>query len=346
MATRLRKGQLGRERILMSSPRKTRFLDYLETLVQFAERGEATVAARQLKVTKAVVSRRLKFLRTRYGLLAKQGTKQTLSPRALEALPEIKDLLRRYHALEESLTRPAGRPGVLVVGTGSLAAQLYLPQALELFTGRHPAWQIQVQVRRGRERILGAADGALDLALLSHGRLQIEALLRAARGEGARLEVEDLSDEPLGLIAQHGSAAGERLAPILEGQTVPLTLLSEFELVGLDTQSGVRQQLEQHPALGGRRLHFHIEGGGWAAVREYVRRGLGAAVVPLSLLKREDRRDLEIRLLDRALCLTERLIYRPGPAGPEREALREAVREAVKLHQERQRVLWQGLLPV
>jgi DNA-binding transcriptional LysR family regulator len=326
-------------------PRKPT-LECLQTLLLFAEKKEAAAVAAELHVDPAVVCRRLKELRTRYGLLEKRGPGQALTRRGEEAVPAVRALLRQHEHLAEWLAGRQPRPQVLVVATGSLTSQLYLPRALALFAEQQPGWQVQVQVRRGRERILGTADGTFDLAVVSHDPGQVAAVLVATFGEDARLEVEELGRECLCLIARKGTAAGERLARVLESQAVPPGRLADFDLIGLDAQSGIRRQLERGAVGAGRPLRFCQEAGGWAAARECAREGLGVAVVPLALLTRDDRKDLVIRLLPDDVGVRDFLICRPGAACPGHAALRQALRRAVEARRQALQDRWHGVLAV
>jgi DNA-binding transcriptional LysR family regulator len=316
----------------------------LRTLLLYAEKKEAKAVARELHKTPAVVSRCLTELRTRYGLLQKQGNLQTLTRRGQEAVPVIRALLRQHDHLVEWLAGRQVGPRVILVATGSLTSQLYLPRALALFTEEHPDWQVQVQVRRGRDRILGTAGGAFDLALVSHDPAQIQTVLAAGHGEQRGLAVEELTRERMCVVARKDTGAGERLARALEGQAVPLSRLGDFELIGLDAQSGIRRQLEDHANGSGRPLQFRVEAGGWAAARECAREGLGVAVVPLALLARDDRKDLVIRLLATDVGVREFLIYRHDTLNAGPAALRLALRRAVEARQQELRDRWHGIL--
>jgi DNA-binding transcriptional LysR family regulator len=329
--------------MLMSGAARKPTLECLYTFLLFAEMGEAAAVADAIGLDPAVVSRRLKELRTRYGLLHKQGTRQALTPAGVEVLPAVRALLRQYEHLAQWLAGRQARPQLLVVAVGSLAAQLHLPRALALLVTRLPGWQVQVKVCRGRERILGTADGTYDLAVVTHDRQQIQSVLNKACEEGIQLEVEDLAEEGLCLIARQGSPAGERLAQSLESQTVPVSLLADYELIGLDSQSGIRRQLERAQGHQGKALHFRLEAGGWAAARECVRRGLGVAVVPLSLLQRDDRKDFVIRRLAEDVCIRSTFLYRRETAHTEHEALRQAIREAFEAQRRELQARWQGI---
>jgi DNA-binding transcriptional LysR family regulator len=327
----------------MSGKARRPTLACLEALLLFAEKKEAKATAKQLHRTESVVSRKLSELRTRYGLLHKQGNQQRLTRRGEEAVVAIRALLRQYDQLAEWLAGRQTSPQAIVVAAGSLTSQLDLPRALALFAQKQPGWQVQVQVRRGRERIIGTANGTFDLAVVSHDPSQIQAVLQAQFGEEARLAMEELGRDWLCVIARKGTAAGRQLGESLESQAIDLSRLADYELIGLDAQSGIRKQLERGA---GRPLRFRVEAGGWAAARECARQGLGAAVVPLSLLSFDDRQELEVRRLGGDIGAKDFLIYRREASHAALEALRSALRRAVAGRQQELRTRWGGVLPL
>jgi len=300
-------------------------LESLHTLFLFAEHGEVTAVAKALGLDEAVISRRLKVLREEYALLTKQRRSLTLTDKGRAALPAIRSLLQQQAHLVDWLLERKEEPQVLSIATGSFGARFYLPRALVLFAEQHSDCQVRVQVRRGRERILGVADGTYDLSIVSHDAAQIRAILAGACGDQAALRIEPLAEHPLCLVAGKDTPFGLELSQILEGQNVPLSRLSAFPLVGLDPQSGMRRQLEAYFRGKSPNLCFRFEAGGWEAGKEYARHGLGVVVLPLPLLAREDRKDFIIRRLTPEIRIQVLLIDREPVLRPEHEALRHAV---------------------
>jgi len=172
------------------------------------------------------------------------------------------------------------------------------------------------------------ADGTYDLAIVSHDATQIRAILAGARGESAVLRIEPLAEHLLCLVAGKGTPFGPELAQVLDGQTVPLSMLTAFPLVGLDPQSGIRRQLEAHFSCKTPRLCFRFEAGGWEAAKEYARHGLGVAVLPFPLIARDDRREFVIRRLPLGIHIQDLLIERDAGSTPEHEGMKLALKEA------------------
>jgi DNA-binding transcriptional LysR family regulator len=303
---------------------------------------EAAGVAAELRVDPGVVSRRLAELRTGYGLLKKHGNHHVLTGKGQEALPAVRALLRQYDQLLEWLAGRQEHGEVVTVATGSLGARLYLARALVQFGSLQPGWEVRALVRRGRERILGTATGRFDVAVVSHDRQQIEDAV-ASLGEGASLAVEDLARLDLSVIARVGTPAGDRLGQSLEGQVLTAAALAGLDMVGLDAQSGLRKQLERYGAKLSRPPRVRIEAAGWDALREYVRQGLGAGVIPLAVLTIEDRKQLVIRRLPEDMALKDSLLCRPGTPTAGMQALCQALREAARGQQEELRERWRGL---
>src|SRR5262249_8214452 len=109
--------------------------------------------------------------------------------------------------------------------------------------------------------------------------------------------------------------------------TVPLKKLAAFPLVGLDSQSGIRRQLEAHCRGKVPGLCFRFEAGGWEAAKEYARHGLGVAVLPLALLAREDRKDVLVRRLPPEIRIQDLLIDRDAAMSPAHEAMKLGLKE-------------------
>lgn len=158
------------------------------------------------------------------------------------------------------------------------------------------------------------------------------------------MRVSPLAELRLAVAARPGTAAAEPLGRSLAGQPLPLAALAGMSLIGLDRQSGVRLQVEGRLRGLGTPPRFRVEAGGWDAARECARQGLGAAILPLALLRREDAEDLVVRLLEPSAAILHSLVERDDPAEPALDALEQALlRSAEGLAEEVERT-WRGRL--
>ena len=315
-------------------------LEDLRILSVFAEVGKQQEAAEAVGVTEAKASRALGELRKRYGLLRpqKRGRHNHLSERGEQALPAIRELLRQHDALQHWLAGFAPAPQVVALGLGTTAAHYYLPAAQASFESTCPGWNVDAVVLRGRQRVRGVVAGTLDLAIVSHRVEQI----RVIAGDKSRIIVEELVEDPLCLLGHYQSSAGKRLRDLgLAGQRLTPQHLTQFHLLGLDSRSGVRQQMEQRV----RGLHFRETVGGWLAAKEFARHGLGAVVLPLSVLQPNDRDEFEIRMLDGTFTIRHHLLHRDIELSEGVAAMKQALLQAVKARCQEARRLWHGVLP-
>ncbi len=312
----------------MTRDAKEPSLEALHTLLLFAERGEVMAVAAAIGLDPAVISRRLRDLRLKHGLVVKRGRDLALTDKGRAALPAIRSLLRQHAHLADWLSNRQDSPEVLSIATGSFRARFYLPRALARFGERHPGIQVRVQIRRGRERILGVADGTFDLAIVSHDETQIRTLIAGARGESVTLRIEPIAEHPLYLLCGKDTPFARELSKVLDGQPVPLSIFSALPLVGLDLQSGIRRQIEACFRSTSSRLCFRYEAGGWEAAKEYARHGLGAAVVPCPVVTRDDRKEFIIRRLPLQFHIQDLLIDRDADTAPLSEAMKGALKEA------------------
>jgi hypothetical protein len=98
--------------------------------------------------------------------------------------------------------------------------------------------------------------------------------MNAGPKQNTRKSAPPISDCTLCLLADGKTSAGRELDCFPSDSPVPVAHLKRWELIGRDSPSGIRRQLERHFAAG--QLYFVAEGGGWTAAKEYARAGLGA----------------------------------------------------------------------
>src|SRR5262249_42179748 len=139
---------------------------HLETFARAAEMGSFTAAARELSITQAAVSQRLRALEQNLNvsLFRREKSGAILT----DAGHRLYELARQIHSLHEQareeLTgrKPALR-GELVLAASSIPGEHLLPGLLSAFRRKHPHVRIRATV----------ADSSAVLAALEHGQANL-----------------------------------------------------------------------------------------------------------------------------------------------------------------------------
>lgn len=319
-------------------------IEELRAILMVDEKGSLTAAAKALGIDQPVVSNRLRVFRTREPLVRTRRNRVEFTDKGRAALPAIRDLVRRYDHVRQFLAGQHVKPMVLRIASGASASQYFLPRAIAQVRQRISDWHIQTRVVRGEKRILGVVDGTFDLILVTHNRDQVNVAVRSCRGSPSTLVIDSLARHFLCVVAQKRSPEAEQLQSVLAGQRVPLRMLVRWDLVGLDSSSGVRRQLEQKFATKVNGLRFVGEAGGWSAVKEYARQGLGVGLVPLATLSREDLTDLAVRRLSDDIFIEYLLVHRTAIDDAGLEMMLSALRDAARQHEQELERYWSGRL--
>lgn len=300
-------------------------------------------AARKLGQSQPVISRKLQVFQTSAAcgaiLLRRQGQRLQLTEAGQAAVPAARDLVRRYDQLLEFLRGRQSEPTCLRLAAGSFTAQQYVPQLISVLRRKNTPVQVETRIARGRDRIVGVLEGKFDLAVVSHSPEAIDQIARSHVGRSGSLRVELLGKQCLCVTAGKATDAAEELEQTDPRQPVSLQQLHRWELVGLDRQSGLRRQLEQHITAPSD-LHFLAEGGGWAAAKEFARQGIGVAIVPLLIMAPGDRKDFVVRRLGDEFQLKRFVVYRPDEPVSAMKLAIEALRVAVTADEEQARRRW------
>jgi DNA-binding transcriptional LysR family regulator len=294
-------------------------------LLALHDYGGVSLAARKLGEHQPVVTRRLKVFQKPSAqgenLLKRSGKKLQLTDIGQAVIPAIRQLIEHYDRLMDYIHAQSTTAQALKIGCGTFSVSQYLPRAVAAFQREYPEVELVVRIDRGRERIRSTADGRFDLSIVTHSPVQIREALKEIGHPASVLRIEDLCHHRLVVIAQAKSDQGRELNAYDAERPLPVTALKKWELVGLDRDSGLRQQLEA-ACQPGTELYFSVEGGGWAAAREYARLQMGVAIIPEAMLTAEDRETFVVRSLGKDFVLTDRFIYRKEAKNP---ALKNAI---------------------
>ncbi len=298
-------------------------IDAIRALVAFADAGNSvSEAARRLKSSQPVVSVKLRVFqagdRPRAVLLERDadGRSLRLTEAGQHALPVMREMVRQYDQLFLHLKGEAESPRQVRVAVGAFGAEFLLPPVIAKImasSGKDSSatFTVRTSVMRGRDRIIGVAEGKYDVAIVSHTPEQVRETLRDARIREQSVECQPLLRLPMIVAAGRDTAAGIELDRAKKSKPLPLEMLTQWPLVGPDQNSGIRRRLEAalpDPQL----LSFATEGGGWTAAREFARYGIGVAIIPEKVIGAHDRDAFVSRRLDERFELEEFIVLRAG----------------------------------
>lgn len=247
-------------------------LQQLAYFVAVAQEGSFTRAAERANVAQPSLSQQIKALeadlgaqlvhraRGKVGLTA---AGETLLPIARRMLADAETARREIRELEA-----LGRGRVRLGATPSLCTGL-LPGVLAGYRRAHPGVDIVVYESGSRDLEKALLEGSLDLALV----------IDASLGDDPEIDTVPLLTEDLVVISPLGEPGptGRKRLTVAELENVPLVMFRP----GYD----LRETTLAACRAAGFEPTFAIEGGEMDAVLEFVRAGLGAAVVPSTVVR-------------------------------------------------------------
>lgn len=325
-------------------------IDALQDLLVLVDKEGVTKAAEERNTSQPTMTRHLKAFQLDEGgldVLEKQGKSLVPTELGRRALPAIQELVQQYDHLMRYFEGVVESPQIVRIGTGSFAAEHYLPRAMADIYRKAVDWELRTSVCRGRHRILGTAQGHFDLSIVTHDPTQIDTMVATKLGNEYHLEVEQIAVQPFCVIARSKSAEGKELAKFATRKTIPPDELTRWKLVGLDRESGIRRAIQRHLVrLKKPNLRFFSQTGmgGWPIAKEYARQGLGVAVLPIACLSPNDAADLTIRRLSDDLVMEDFLIHRADPLTRSQRAVKDALQRAIEQHERDTRRLWKNLV--
>ncbi|TDO54763.1 DNA-binding transcriptional LysR family regulator [Kribbella sp. VKM Ac-2527] len=239
----------------------------LEYFVAVAEELSFTRAAQRLFAVQSTVSAAVRALETdlKTTLFDRSTRRVTLTPAGAALLPEAKAALkaldRARSVVEEAST---GLRGSVRIGTMTRLGLVDLAELLGAFYQRYPL--VEVQVTTSPTGSSGLADD------VRHGRLDV-AFVGLGRADLAGLEVRELATVPYVVLLP----SAHRLA---SQQAVTLADLAGERFVDMLRGFGNRTTMDRAFELAGMRRRVQVEVPDLTTVPDYVRAGLGVAVVP------------------------------------------------------------------
>ncbi len=239
----------------------------LEYFVAVAEELSFTRAAQRLFTVQSTVSAAVRALETdlKTTLFDRSTRRVTLTSAGAALLPEAKAALealdRARSVVEEAST---GLRGSIRIGTMTRLGLVDLAELLGAFYQRYPL--VEVQVTTSPTGSSGLAED------VRHGRLDV-AFVGLGRADLTGLEVRELATVPFVVLLP----STHRLA---SQQAVTLEDLAGERFVDMLRGFGNRTTMDRAFELAGLRRRVQVEVPDLTTVPDYVRAGLGVAVVP------------------------------------------------------------------
>jgi DNA-binding transcriptional LysR family regulator len=296
-------------------PRPSRLsLELLDTFLRVLDHdGDATAAARELGINQPSMSKRLAVLQhagrgLRRPWLVRVGKNWQATDEGRRVLPAVRDIRSRYERLTHFLDDRGAAPPAFTFACGQQAVLGFVLRAAQRFHREQPALPFRISQLRGSARIEGVANGALDLAAVTHDEEMITVLARR------ELHVDALPPEPLVLAARTELTPGEERPAWLgkfvrlSGKGVAAEALRSLPLILPEPDADIRRRIDQAARAAGVLGEWDVllEIGGWQTILAYVRAGLGVGVVTRTAFARHGA-GLESRPLDARVFAPSRL---------------------------------------
>jgi len=252
-------------------------LRHLAYFVAVAEERNFTRAATRLHVVQSGVSAAIKTLEHELGmpLLDRNSKRVQLTDAGLALLPKARATLDAARDARDAVDQVrGGLRGNLRIGTMTSVDLINLPALLGHYHRQHPDVSLHLLAASSGSRGLAdaLADGSIDLAFVS-----------LPGQTPAGIELRELAAVPLDLVVP----AEHRFA----GQTmVAITELAGETFVDFPPGYGTRAVADRAFADAGLRRHVAIEITNPATGADFVRHGLGIALLPRFVIPR--RKDL------------------------------------------------------
>lgn len=273
-------------------------LPHLSTFLIVTEVGSFTKAARRLGISQPAVSQRIAALEKELGtfLFHRHAGRLVVSAAGKRLL----DVARRILALHQEARAGADGAhlniaGDLIIAASSVPGECYLPELLSGFRECFPDIQVRATIGDSASVTKNIADGDATIGLV-----------------GQRAERSSLASEPIGtdsLVLIVGPR--HRLA---DRKSISLNALASESLIIREPGSATRCALENGLVRAGSSLEtmrVALEMGSNAAIKDAVKRGLGASFVSAAAVARElnagELRSIHVRGL--ALTRTLYAIY-------------------------------------
>ena len=252
----------------------------LKLFVSVVEENTIAAAADREHIAAAAVSKRISelegALRTQLLMRTNKGVEPTAAGVALLSLARraLRELDEVFYQMQDY---SSGMRGQVRLFANISAITQFLPREIKAFVAKHPDVQIHLEERISTLVAKAVAENAADIGIVTMMPLE------------QNLETFAYHSDHLTLItpAEH---------PLARRRAISFSDTLEFHYVGLHTGSAINLQLTKAAAECNQRLKLRIQVTGYDALCFMVEAGLGIAVLPEAIAKRQNK-TMRIRLV-------------------------------------------------
>ena len=309
-------------------PKHQMELQQLQYFLAVSASGSLSKASAVLGVSQPSLSRAMRRLEQAVGtqLLYRHGRGIRLTDSGLQFRsaiePSVRDLMGARDVLKSSVSVPDGR---LSMGMPPSLSAVIGSRIVEVFLERYPGVKL---------RLVDAFSGYVNEWLVS-GRLDVAVINSARRSPQVRMDPL-LSVDLFHMAPRDHLSTSER-----RGSTIAFERLLTTPLILPGRHHGLRRQLDNSARSLGGNLNVMVEVDALEVIKDLVRRGRGATVLPSGAIGKEfaDKRLVVRRVVDPEVSLQFMVAY-----SSERQ-MTLAIRELTRvLRAEVQRALCEGRL--
>ncbi len=240
---------------------------HLRAFVAVADCGSFTQAAAQLHLTQSTLTAAIKQLEEQVGLVLLDRTTRRvyLSAEGERFLPVARGLLSNFDtALSDLQAIAAGQSGqVGIAASPSVLSQL-LPPVIARFHKQHPAVGIHLR---------DDSAGGIEQRVLNN---EVDFGVGGNHSHHVELSYQPILQDRYGAVLPDGH-------PLLESESLCWEDLSDYQLIYLTSDTGIRAQLSRMPVSMPTGLKLDgplLEVSNPAGLAELVKAGIGIAVLP------------------------------------------------------------------
>ncbi|MXN17962.1 LysR family transcriptional regulator [Pseudooceanicola sp. GBMRC 2024] len=279
----------------------------------YLEAGTASGAAGALGLSQPAISRGLTSLEGRlgYDLFERQGKRLLPRPEAMALLGELEPVFAALSRISAGrAVQPVAHSGLLQIAAPPTIAHRLMPDWLSEYARMHPDLEIRMDCLNGEGLAGAVADGQFDLAVASTDPVN----------SAVRTEVLHESYSVCALPRDH---------PLTAKKVIHVADLHDVPFITQTRRHSSRSKIDQIFEKAKVRLNIRLETATGLSALEFVRNGVGVALITLDLINATEFEGVAFRPFHPEV-MSRLMVYLPRRTVP-----RACVRDLITLMEQR-----------